>query len=302
MSNGRVVVGICTHARNEELDRLLAVIARHARERYQHLHLGAVVADDNPDLSARAVVERWAAEMPLGVQWRPVGAQNISAGRNRLIDAALELDADLVYVDDDEVPDEAWLDELLRIAAATDADVVIGAIQLDFPPEAPRWLHERPLELFGVGGEDASEPVICLSGNALLTQRWLRRTGVRFDIPLGETGGEDTDFFERARAEGARIRHAAHSLVHEIVPPRRATLRYQLAKEFRRGALAPRLDRDGMPRWRMSLRAGRYVVSGLLGALAGARRGRSGVYWRLAWSSRGLGMLAGIAGWRFRHA
>ena len=297
----RVVVGICTHRRNEELDRLLRALVGMSAE-YTDLALGVVVADDNPDLSARSVVEPWQDSLTLGVHWKAVGAQNIAAGRNCLIDAAVELDAHLAYVDDDEMPEPSWLRELLGVQASTSADIVIGAIRLDFPEDAPEWLATRPPERYEVSVADGAEPEICLSGNALLTRDWMRTSGLRFDLPYGATGGEDSDFFMRASAAGAVIRYSSRSLVVEIVSPKRATARYQLAKEFRRGALAAHLSRRQLPRWRVAVRATRYVLAGLGGAIVQTGRSRREVFWHLAWANRGVGMLAGTLGFRFAHS
>ena len=297
-----VVVGVCTHRRNESLRRLLVTLVGLGESRYSALHLGVVVADDNPDLSASGVVDEFAGKLPLGVRWLPVGVGNISAGRNALLDAAREAGADLVFVDDDDLPEDGWLGELLATADRTSADIVIGSIRSEFPTGTPDWLVRRPGERFGISVADGEEPEVCLSGNALLSCAWLRNSTLRFDDGLGRTGGEDTDFFERAREGGAVVRFSAGSTVVEVVAQHRATARYQLGKEFRRGALARRLERGRMSAPRLALRAGRYVATGAVTSMMHLGRDRGQVFWGLAWAVRGLGMLAGILGLRMRHA
>jgi len=56
---------------------------------------------------------------------------------------------------------------------------------------------------------------------------------LRFDKKMRLTGGEDTEFFGRASAKGARIQHVPTAIVHEEIPPSRTRLSYYMNAEAR---------------------------------------------------------------------
>ena len=294
-----VLIGICTYRRNAELDRLLADLASTVERRYDGFAVGIAVADDNPDLSAREVTERWSEAFPLGTRWLGVASGNISAARNALLDAAVEAEADLCFLDDDEMPDPAWLHELQRVRRSSDADVVIGSVHRRFPADAPNWLHELPSAL-GVTYPDGSVPEVGITGNALISVSWLRQSGLRFEAELGTTGGEDVTFFNTAKGRGANVRYAANSLVWEIVPPARSTFSFQVGFEFRTGVHIARFSPD-VPVPRLLARAARDMSVGVVRAAAALPRSRGVAFTHLGRAVRGGGIALGLLGLRLDH-
>jgi hypothetical protein len=60
--------------------------------------------------------------------------------------------------------------------------------------------------------------------------------GLRFDEAMGLSGGEDTDFFMRAKLNGARIFYSAKPAISEEVPRERMGFWRQMKLAFRNGA------------------------------------------------------------------
>lgn len=56
-----------------------------------------------------------------------------------------------------------------------------------------------------------------------------------FDPAFSFTGGEDKDFFTRAKKAGAQFAWAADAIVHDFVPPTRANLKWALSRAYSAG-------------------------------------------------------------------
>jgi succinoglycan biosynthesis protein ExoM len=60
-------------------------------------------------------------------------------------------------------------------------------------------------------------------------------TSLRFDLALGRSGGEDTDYFHRLTALGGTIAQASDALVYEPVPSDRAAMGWLIRRRLRMG-------------------------------------------------------------------
>jgi succinoglycan biosynthesis protein ExoM len=58
---------------------------------------------------------------------------------------------------------------------------------------------------------------------------------LRFDLALGKSGGEDTDYFHRLTSMGGTIAQAPKALVYEPVPRERAAMGWLLRRRLRMG-------------------------------------------------------------------
>ena len=64
--------------------------------------------------------------------------------RNAALDNRRNADY-VCFIDDDEVPDPRWLDELIRVQAEYDADVVTGPVLSSVSAQnVPAWIEQRP--------------------------------------------------------------------------------------------------------------------------------------------------------------
>jgi hypothetical protein len=130
----------------------------------------------------------------------------------------------------------------------------------------------------------------------------------RFDDRFALTGGEDLQFFRRARSLGARIVWADEASVEEWVPASRANLRWLLNRAYRGGTTLGQVDRDRpdvfIARPMRVLRGlGRVVQGALLTpvALVALRDRHVRLVRALQLIWRGTGMITGVLGRRYEE-
>jgi hypothetical protein len=218
-------------------------------------------------------------------------------------------------VDDDEIPVQDWLEQLLLAQNRSGADVIIGPATPTFEAATPNWVQqsgffEKPREPTGLTDLQADPPAATC--NALVSTRSLSATGIRFHPDLALSGGEDALFFRELKLAGYRFAWARHAQVFETIPGHKARLGYMLREEFRRGNVRVFVDRlissksGARPpgSLKQSRRALKHVFSGsaaLLGSLPRWKMRRDRLAMAASRVARGLGMLVGLAGVRNRH-
>ena len=233
-SSGRVRVAVCitTYQRPLGLERLLNALGelRFERPRDPEIHL--LVIDNDPDASAREMTEAMAPGMAWPLRYVHEPRRGISAARNRAIASAREVAELVAFIDDDEVPAPDWLDELLRVQAEYDADVVAGPALERFEGEVPAWIEKGRFftPRRGPTGSHRRDPG---AGNVLIRMAALPGPGEPFDERFGLTGGEDTHLFLRMAHAGRTMVWADEAIVYESVPPSRAKVGWILRRVYR---------------------------------------------------------------------
>lgn len=193
-----------------------------------------VVADNDPEGSALAVVERLAPEIPVAILWRHAPIPGVATARNTGLAATT---APLIaFLDDDEAAAPDWLAQLIRAHEALGADVTFSPIR-GVTPEGTGWARAYLDRFFGREGPGVDqlieEPFGC--GASLMTRATALPGHAPFDVEADQTGGEDDALFTDVRARGGRFGWAAHAWVEEYAPPHRATLSYALRRAFAYG-------------------------------------------------------------------
>lgn len=190
-----------------------------------------IIADNDTEPTARDLVDAMRERVPFPIAYLHAPASNICIARNACLDRA---DADYVaFVDDDEVVTRGWLAALVEKAARSGAAAVLGPVAAIYAADAPVWMIEgdfhstRPVFV----GDTIHTGYTC---NVLI--RWTVPYQVlRFDLALGKSGGEDTDFFYRLTSLGGTIAYAQDALVEEPVPSDRASMAWLVRRRLRFG-------------------------------------------------------------------
>lgn len=255
-----VAVLIPTLRRPEGLERAVrSVLAQQdVAERLREI----VVADNDPEASARPVVERL-SDGPLPIVWTHAARPGVATARNAGLAAT---DAPLIaFLDDDEAASPSWLAALLRTQAATEADVVFGPIR-GRVPDGTGWTAAYLERFFGRDGPPTDqlidEPFGC--GNSLMVRATALPGPSPFDVLTDQAGGEDDALFAALASRGGRFGWAAEAWVDEFAPPHRATLRYALQRAFAYGqgpsqTAAAARDWPAVARW-MAIGAAQAAV------------------------------------------
>lgn len=224
-----VTVCLCTFRRPSVHDTLASLATQDLPE---GVTLRVVVADNDETPAALDAILASASRLGLALSYVHAPARNISIARNAALDHAAP--GLVAILDDDETADRGWLRALLEEHERSGADVVLGPVVPVYADDAPAWMRDgefhaiRPVY---VGGRI----VTGYTSNVLLDPSAPALAGQRFRLDLGRTGGEDTEFFERATRRGAVISHAPDAIVREPVEAGRATVRWLLARRFRAG-------------------------------------------------------------------
>src|SRR5262245_55713466 len=193
-----VVIGVCTCRRPMMLRACLVSLA--AQIAPAGFELSILVVDNEPEPNNRGVADAFRQVCPFPVHYVHQPRRGIAVARNAIIDKAMALGAAwIAMLDDDETAEPDWIVRLME-PEYIDVPVLSGRQILVYPEARPFWAQD-----------DSKLPK---EGEALPTSTTtnvrfsaaLPRSGLRFDEGFGLTGGEDRDYFCRAREMGFDIR------------------------------------------------------------------------------------------------
>jgi succinoglycan biosynthesis protein ExoM len=230
-----ICVCICTFQRPVLLRRLLDALPKQRQGSFP-FSVSCVVVDNDSAKSAEVVVREFVASNCFPVRYECEPDRNFASVRNRAV-ASSQGDY-IAFVDDDEVPVDEWLQNLLQARHAYNADAVLGPVRPYFEEKAPAWLIRSGL---------CDRPILptgkflswgqCRTGNVLLCRKLFSVEGIRFD-PAFRTGGEDVDFFKRAAAAGFRFVWCEEAPAYELVPASRMRAAYHLRRALLQGGIS----------------------------------------------------------------
>jgi hypothetical protein len=227
-SVSRIVIAMPTYKRPDLLDAVIPQLIAQSSSVDDDTRI--VIVDNDPEESARSVVESW-SHAP--VTYVPEPSPGIAAARNAAIEAAAGADA-IVFLDDDERPKHDWLQLMLATWRRYGSAAVAGPVLQELDATADPWvaasvMFARTHRPTGTIMEGAA------TGNLLLDLRELDRLGLRFDDRFGLTGGSDTLLTRTLVRRGGEIRWCDEAEAYEPVPPERARREWALQRRARTG-------------------------------------------------------------------
>ena len=236
-----VAVCVCTCNRRDGLERLLERLAAAGLESLAPDRVSLVVVDNAPNAAIAELCRSRQARLGVPLHYVEEPERGISFARNRAVETALGLGADLVaFIDDDDLPEPDWLRHLLLRQRQTGADLVFGlAIMppgLEIPPALRQIGDFRPRSLEAVNRWGL--PAAAGTCNLLLCRPLLLGLGAEGKVFLPElalTGGSDTELFVRAHKRGFKSAVAPASVVVTGWDARRWTVRGILRRNYRYG-------------------------------------------------------------------
>ena len=229
-----ICVCVCTYKRPELLRRLLLKL--NDQETNGQFDYSMVVVDNDRLESARKTVEAFGRESKVSVSYHVEPEQNIALARNKAIANAA---GDFVcLIDDDEFPDQRWLNFLYNSIVQFNADGILGPVLPHFETPPPPWVlkgrfFERPSHATG----HVLDWRNTRTGNALLRISLFNGNQPWFDPAFG-SGGEDREFFRRQIERGKTFVWCNEAAVFETVPPRRWNRAVLMKRALLRGKMA----------------------------------------------------------------
>lgn len=300
----KVAICVLTYKRPEGLRQLLAGLAQLDFTQIPVPEIQVLVIDNDPQASASAVCSRLfdGYRWPLTLVHEP--RRGISHARNAAILFAKNDYDFLAWIDDDEVPEPRWLEQLLLVQRAFQADIVTGPVLPVFDQTAPAWsvqggFYMRSRHPTGTRME------LARTGNVLIHTGVFALDDNRFDPRYALSGGEDTHFFLRISKQGYSIVWADEAIVYETVPESRLKLRWLMQRAYRAGNTYALCERDlRLPVPTLLFRALKGVARmaiGVILVLPSVAMGRIRLYKALQQISLGAGMVMGLAGSRYEE-
>lgn len=224
-----ICVAICTYKRLS----IKATLESIAKQRLpNNLTIKVLVADNDETNKAEGFIRDCAEEFRLKLEYVHAPSNNISIARNVCLDNA---QADwMACIDDDEIASIDWIANLYESAIQENAAVVFGPVKAIYPKSTPEWMEScdfhsfTPTAVKGIYKTGAS-------GNAFVNLNHHACKGIRFDLALGKSGGEDSNFFSNVFSNGGYFVFAPNALVTEDVALHRASLSWLLKRKFRFG-------------------------------------------------------------------
>ncbi|MFV1662386.1 MULTISPECIES: glycosyltransferase family 2 protein [unclassified Phaeobacter] len=231
----RISILLCTYRRRSVVDTLESLAALRAPQGYT---IDIIVADNDTSPSADHWVRGCATSWPVSYVHAP--SRNISLARNACLAMARKRRSDWVaFVDDDEVVPPDWIEQLMRRAMETGADVISGPAIARYPQHAPQWMVDQDwhsnwpeLRAGNGGGVQLQTAHSC---NALMRFAGRPWEGLEFDLSRGTSGGEDTAYFFVLSHLGAQFAISADAAVFEVVASDRLHLGWLAKRRFRMG-------------------------------------------------------------------
>jgi glycosyltransferase involved in cell wall biosynthesis len=159
---------------------------------------------------------------------------------NAAFETALAIFPDAIHflmIDDDEIASVDWLEEMVRAAEITGADVIGAPVLQRFDDDTKRELRRHPAFR---PAYDASGPVPIIygCGNCLIKRSVFTTLGSpAFDVRFNFLGGGDVDFFTRCRRSGMKFHWVAEATIVETVPDVRTRAGWIALRGLRIGAI-----------------------------------------------------------------
>ena len=297
-----MLVSICiiTYQRPEGLKQLLDQIERLEFKSIEPPRVEVVVIDNDLTGAACKFCEQIQPQFRWSLKAEIESQRGISYARNHAIAAAAKDAKFIVMIDDDEVPEPQWLEQLLLVQAKYHADIVTGPVLPIFPDrDTPEWV-KRGKFFDRIRHPTGHLMQVAFTNNVLVRGENLRKLSKPFAERFSLTGGEDVDLFMRFYQAGAKIVWANEAIVHEAIPKNRTTIEYILQRGYRTWGSHSIVERELYPSVKLqSIRIVKgmgLIAIGLCLLIPSLFQGKHAVVKALQSIARGCGTLSGLLG------
>jgi glycosyltransferase involved in cell wall biosynthesis len=226
-----ISICICSYKRPDMLRKLLGELRRlETRDRFT---FSVVISDNDPEESARPVIEDCSSDYPVRIDYVTEPRRSIALARNAVVAKATG-DA-IAFIDDDEWPQPDWLINHVSALQRPGVAGVLGPVRPYFDQPPPKWVIrgrfcERPEHETGF----VMPWHECRTGNVLFKREILDGVDPVF-LPEFGTAGSDVNFFWRMMQKGHRFIWCNEAVAYEVVPPSRWRRRFMLSRGLLRG-------------------------------------------------------------------
>jgi succinoglycan biosynthesis protein ExoM len=231
-----VKIAICaiTCFRPDGLKRLLDGVAAQNFNKNTPPDVQLIIVDNDAEGSARSICEDFVTRHDIKLEYDIEKQRGIPFARNHSLDMVKE-DVDFIAImDDDEVPAENWLDELMAAQQEFEADILTGPVTPHFMKQPADWL----VNFFGSGNLSNGQNLKNNYGFAYTSNLFARAElfqHIRFDEQFRSNGADDTHLFMQVYEKGYKAVWADKALVTEWLPESRTNYKWLWQRAYRRG-------------------------------------------------------------------
>jgi succinoglycan biosynthesis protein ExoM len=224
-------VCVVTYRRLHLLKKLLSSLDRQITDNLFSYQV--IIVDNDRQWTAKAVIDEFEPKN-YTIQYAVEPEKNIAIARNRALNLCA---ADYIAtIDDDETAHKCWLLNFFNAAAQYQADILFGRVEPTFEAKTPEYIIKCPVfnrERLPSGSIVGIESYN--TANAYFKRSVIDSESMRFNPRFGQTGGEDTHFFDQLKQKGYPAVWCDEAVVFHYYPPERARMRWILQRTFRVG-------------------------------------------------------------------
>ena len=263
-----------------------------------------VVDNDNNGLAARICAEirpsfNWVLKDGVETQ------RGITYARNKSVSLASSESDFIAILDDDEIPEPSWLENLVLAQQEYGADIVTGPVVPYFSETGtPDWIVKGQFFVpprFATG----EEREVAFTNNVLVKSEIFRQLDPVFDNRFAISGGSDAFLFLTLSKAGYKIVWADNAIVSDGIPSSRTNLKWILFRGYRTWGNYSAYEKELYPAIftqaiRM-LKGFALIVLGLVKLLPSLLLGKASLVKSLLTISRGMGTLGGLLGFHYQE-
>lgn len=302
----KIVIGVITFKRPQGLKDLLESLARQnlTNENSRRYEWSAVVVDNDMIGKNKDVVDDISKRFNISLSFIEEPKRGIPSARNASVNAAKGCDA-FIFVDDDEIAPDGWLDAMLTMWHQTEADVITGPVYPILPKKTSHWVKKSRIFIkdysYGVGQVLTK----AFTNNTLVSREVLNDLGATFDSRFQYTGSSDLHYFMRVKKKGYKILWCPAAAIYETIPESRLKFSWIIKRGFRVGNGETRAHMYIYPGHRTIFKvlyrsSGRFVI-GFIQALLFPLFGWRGFIVGCKRMSSGIGAFCGLFGLEYQE-